>query len=76
MPSHSSAQRHSSDRRRVGVNILNYVPNVVRPIFRNFDISNIKLTQVELFDFSIFEFIFYFYVFFLFYKHSKYIYDK
>ena len=37
--------------------------NVERPIFRNFEISNIKITKVELFDFSIFEFIFYFYVF-------------
>ena len=32
-----------------------------RPIFRNFEISNIKITKVELFDFFIFGFIFYFY---------------
>ena len=38
--------------------------NVERPIFRNFKISDIKITKVELFDFSIFEFIFYFYFFF------------
>ena len=37
--------------------------NLEQPIFRNFEISNIKITKVELFDFSIFEFIFYFYVF-------------
>ena len=36
-------------------------PNVERPIFRDFEILNIKITKVELFDFSIFEFIFYFY---------------
>ena len=36
-------------------------PNVERPIFRDFEISNIKITKVNLFDFSIFEFIFYFY---------------
>ena len=33
-------------------------PNVERPIFRNFQISNIKITKDELFDF--FVFIFYF----------------
>ena len=36
-------------------------PNVERPIFRDFEIANIKITKVELLDFSIFEFIFYFY---------------
>ena len=36
-------------------------PNVERLIFRDFEISNIKISKVELFDFSIFEFIFYFY---------------
>ena len=30
--------------------------NVERPIFRNFEFSNIKMTKVELFDFSILEF--------------------
>ena len=34
-----------------------------RPIFRNFEISNIKITKVELFDFSIFLFIFHFHLF-------------
>ena len=29
-------------------------PNVERPIFRNFEISNIKRTKDELFDFFIF----------------------
>ena len=38
-------------------------PNVERPIFRDFEISNIKITKVELFDFSIFESIFYFHDF-------------
>ena len=33
-------------------------PNVEPPIFRNFEISNIKITKVHLFDFSIFKFIF------------------
>ena len=32
--------------------------NVERPIFRNFKITNIKITKDELFDISIFEFIF------------------
>ena len=32
--------------------------NVERPIFRNFDIPNIKRTKDELFDFLNFEFIF------------------
>ena len=36
--------------------------NVEQAIFRNFQISNIKITKVELFDFFIFEFISYFYV--------------
>ena len=36
-------------------------PIVERSIFRDFEISNIKITKVELFDLSIFEFIFYFY---------------
>ena len=35
-------------------------PNVERPIFRNFEISNVKITKDELFDFLIFEFIFLF----------------
>ena len=37
-------------------------PNVERPIFRSFEISNEKITEVELFDFYIFKFIFSFYV--------------
>ena len=37
-------------------------PNVERPIFRNFEISNIKITKVELFDCSILEFIFTFFL--------------
>ena len=36
-------------------------PNVARPIFRDFEISNIKIPKVEVFDFSNFEFIFHFY---------------
>ena len=32
--------------------------NVERPIFRNFQITNIKITKYELFDSFIFEFIF------------------
>ena len=44
----------------VGVKIWND-QNSERPIFRNFEISNIKITKVELFDFLIFGFIFYFY---------------
>ena len=32
--------------------------NVERPIFRNFKITNIKITKDELFDSIIFEFIF------------------
>ena len=32
--------------------------NVERPIFRNFKITNIKITTDELFDSFIFEFIF------------------
>ena len=36
--------------------------NEKRPIFRSFEISNIKITKVELFDFLILELIFYFYV--------------
>ena len=32
--------------------------NVDRPIFRNFQIANIKITKDELFDNFIFEFIF------------------
>ena len=32
--------------------------NVERPIFRNFKITNIKITKYELFDSFIFEFIF------------------
>ena len=36
-------------------------PNVERLIFRDLEISNIKITKVDLFDFSIFEFIFNFY---------------
>ena len=32
--------------------------NVERPIFRNFKITNIKITKDELFDSFIFEFIF------------------
>ena len=38
-------------------------PNVELPIFRNFEISDMKITKDELFDFSIFEFIFYLDVF-------------
>ena len=37
--------------------------NVELPIFRNFEISNMKIMKFELFNFSTFEFIFYFYVF-------------
>ena len=33
-------------------------PNVERQIFRNFEITNIKITKDELFDSFIFEFIF------------------
>ena len=33
--------------------------NIERPIFRHFEISNIKKTKDELFDFFIFELIFY-----------------
>ena len=33
--------------------------NVERPIFRNFKITNIKITKDELFDSFIFEFIFF-----------------
>ena len=32
--------------------------NVERPIFRNFEITNINITKDELFDSFIFEFIF------------------
>ena len=32
--------------------------NVERPIFRNFEIANIKITKDELFDSFIFEFTF------------------
>ena len=34
--------------------------NVERPIFRNFKITNIKITKDELFDSFIFEVIFYY----------------
>ena len=34
-------------------------PNVERSIFRNFEISNIKMTKDELFDSFIVEFIFF-----------------
>ena len=36
-------------------------PNVERPIFRNFKIANIKITNGELFDNFIFEFNFSFF---------------
>ena len=36
--------------------------NVKRPIFRNFKITNIKITKNELFDSFIFEFIFSFFI--------------
>ena len=37
-------------------------PKLERPIFRNFEITNIKRTKDELFDIFTFEFIFYFYI--------------
>ena len=51
-------------------------PNVERPIFWNFENSNMKITKVELFDYSIVEFVFLYVFFFQFYEHSKYIYDN
>ena len=48
-------------------------PNVERPVFRKFEISNIKITKVKLFDFFIFKFIFHFYVCFELFEHSKYM---
>ena len=31
-------------------------PNVELPIFRNFEISNMNITEIKFFDFSIFDF--------------------
>ena len=45
--------------------------NVERPIFRNFEITNIKMAKDELFDYFICKFIFYYY-FFKLLEHSKY----
>ena len=48
--------------------------NVERPMFRNFEISNIKRTKDELFDFfSNFELIFLFLYLFQLFKQSKYM---
>ena len=47
-----------------------------RPIFRNFEISNIKITKVELFNVSILEFVILFLHLFKLYEYSKYIYDN
>ena len=47
-------------------------PNIERPIFRNFEISNIKIAKNELFDYFIYEFVFY-YDFFKLLEHSKYL---
>ena len=44
-------------RQRVGVKIWND-GNVERPIFRNYKITNIKVTKDELLDSFIFEYIF------------------
>ena len=51
-------------------------PKVERPIFRNFETLNTKITKVESFDFPIFEFIFYYYIFLKFFEHLKYTYDN
>ena len=42
------------------------------PLFRNFEITNIKIAKDELFDYFIYEFIFYYY-FFKLLEHSKYL---
>ena len=55
-----------------GVQNLERTNNVERPIFQNFEITNIKLEKNELFDYFIYEFIFYFY-FFKLLEHSKYL---
>ena len=60
MPSHSSTRRHSSDRRRVGVNIWNdqmYDRTVDISEFRNFEYKNNE-SRINWF--------FYFWIYFLF----------
>ena len=44
--------------------------NVERLIFRNFEITNIKISNDELFDYFIYEIFFYY--FFKLLEHSKY----
>ena len=50
-------------------------PNVERPIFRNFEIPNIKKTKVELFDF-LFSVLKKILRMFKLFEHSKYFYDN
>ena len=48
-------------------------PNVERPVFQNFEISNIKITRDELFDFSYFRIYFSFFYLIELFEHSKYM---